>query len=1650
MSQTPTVIRYHTTEHRSQMHGDEFIVVVDSLGRRWNPLLHPRDQNGRFIRTFSFVTFDLPGGGTASGRVSGIDRDGNLLVKVQGTTPGADPRIVENGYVKVPHDKVSVRTVKAQLTGPGTHVGVLQKQQNDSVSTSIKNLRSLGMDDEATKLEEAQRLAMAPPNPRDPKSRSDKERAIELFREVGEAAGAERGKGFSEGDDLNEVKANLSSSELARLNTLDQVTKNTYTARHSLGDNTIDVENDEGPIKGNMPEVRIEAAENELAKDYAEDAPVWDITSGSITEGQMEAPTKATVRDTVAEPQGTEALPEFWRSAYQKLRTGKNRLAGYKQAMQVAPGDRHHVDKNGDVIRVGHIVHTDATKSRAEFTGMVTRIYTDTAGKKHVYVRDFDPSGEKGYSKNYKDHSVQGKSVEIASDDQQSTLFQKLALEGQDEASKSLVKSFTEEYMATMQRRYATPDAKKISSTAGFFDVTPIHLRVKTDANGETLRIGDAVQGPNGEDGFVSYMEPNENTTKVYWHNGKSSRLTSNKLKRMHGATSDVYPDDSAPGTNNYVPTREEAAAIADEKGATSVAEVIRGGGDANAIQAAMVTDVQFQDKLGDIDALYNKRDQTRSAGQDLSDEDRAELDKWDRMFMASAGQFREPDAPLPSPPEAPAADESDELPQNPDNPTEKITEGGVTVREEDGTVIVNDDIEDPIPADDEEAIVQRVQEAEGQEPEAPAEEAPTPSLASKLVGDMGRLVDEAKQAPNTDPNQRRQLDQMMSRLQEAVDAEDGDAVVRSLQGLTGVVNRQVNANLRRTRLAAVLNGRATDGVPMADFVQQKLDAGENIFGAPEPVSRPDRPVGQPDETPEGVDPAVDAGDTAMSEALLLDDGSTLVMDGDEELTEGYYVMDPATITVVDGELTEEAISAFLTETEGSNYDAFSVWFNEADGQFRMARVGVFDSDQEASAAAANTDTNQYVNIADGLVYNVALGGDPNMPTESIEDPRAEERHVRTPGAGRASASTTAKQKSLLDHVAGSGGDEEIARISAAVKNGEEITGADASRLADFIDGLGADQFDKPSDKGLASQLAHKLARATGEEGARGYSSEATALSRGSSVGISLTAQSQSDEIRSLVDRAKEDVKNGDMGEAAKKFRDAADAFDALSAGGEQAPAERAREHAARLDAMGGTTGPAPAQAPEAETPEAPAAPAAEQEQPGTAREALDAAGMPEVEPLTQSQFSNPDTPRTRQVTPQEYSALALRGRDRLTGMLDDSAAPEALQGQTWDEVKRQAWDSVQEEWGGITVDAHSGQAVTGDDDAYALTFRPPGTETVSVPIGSSQEEFDAAMEQALTQFGGEQDSPLWAQQAHLGVFRNDDTGNYEIDPVLVLDNLDDVEAIGAYSGSEGGAYNFKDGLGYWPPYVAEEEAGGGAEEGVPGARRLESPSPEGGEAEPGVPPEEQAGQEGAGPEALEVGGTPTEVLENLFDRIGQPADYGTEHQGRMLGEARSLAGEGLTDEAADRLETAAAAAPEGSDEKRLMLEAATALRGGEAPAGGGPGTPDVTEVESVLSLVEDAIDSEQQAEGEDGPQGMTAELEDASVMLGLIQGRVTSEGPYTELSKDLRELSDWIKDHWRLTDPGPLLDELRSIADGLEGKGVTNAGAPVPAASAS
>jgi hypothetical protein len=53
-------------------------------------------------------------------------------------------------------------------------------------------------------------------------------------------------------------------------------------------------------------------------------------------------------------------------------------------------------------------------------------------------------------------------------------------------------------------------------------------------------------------------------------------------------------------------------------------------------------------------------------------------------------------------------------------------------------------------------------------------------------------------------------------------------------------------------------------------------------------------------------------------------------------------------------------------------------------------------------------------------------------------------------------------------------------------------------------------------------------------------------------------------------------------------------------------------------------------------------------------------------------------------------------------------------------------------------------------------------------------------------------------------VFHDDENHRIDIDPVLVVTNRADVDTIGAATHAIGGAYNFSDGNGYWPPHVAE------------------------------------------------------------------------------------------------------------------------------------------------------------------------------------------------------------------------------------------------------
>lgn len=169
----------------------------------------------------------------------------------------------------------------------------------------------------------------------------------------------------------------------------------------------------------------------------------------------------------------------------------------------------------------------------------------------------------------------------------------------------------------------------------------------------------------------------------------------------------------------------------------------------------------------------------------------------------------------------------------------------------------------------------------------------------------------------------------------------------------------------------------------------------------------------------------------------------------------------------------------------------------------------------------------------------------------------------------------------------------------------------------------------------------------------------------------------------------------------------------------------------------------------------------------------------------------------SRPVSHEEFQRLAADGQSRLDKMAANSS-PHAGLDKHWDELKASTFDETKKSWGGATIDSHTGQVVPQGANKFALTVKAPGLDTVSVPEGASRAQFDKAMDLAKTRFS----AILQREGHHLGVFHDDEHNRIDFDPVIVTSKHSDVETIGAATRAIGGAYNFKDGNGYWPPHV--------------------------------------------------------------------------------------------------------------------------------------------------------------------------------------------------------------------------------------------------------
>lgn len=184
------------------------------------------------------------------------------------------------------------------------------------------------------------------------------------------------------------------------------------------------------------------------------------------------------------------------------------------------------------------------------------------------------------------------------------------------------------------------------------------------------------------------------------------------------------------------------------------------------------------------------------------------------------------------------------------------------------------------------------------------------------------------------------------------------------------------------------------------------------------------------------------------------------------------------------------------------------------------------------------------------------------------------------------------------------------------------------------------------------------------------------------------------------------------------------------------------------------------------------------------------------------SDLSTPDARRSPEVTESEFQSYARRGAAKVAQLKAGATPPCALEGKSWESIKHDAYTKSRDPWGGVTVDSHTGKDVPDGLDAYALTVRDPGMPSVHVSPKASEEDFGKAMETAKARYAHILSRP----NHHLGVFHDADTGNIDIDPVLVTPKLSDVHDIGAFTHAVGGAYHFKSGDGYWPPHVKEKE----------------------------------------------------------------------------------------------------------------------------------------------------------------------------------------------------------------------------------------------------
>lgn len=187
---------------------------------------------------------------------------------------------------------------------------------------------------------------------------------------------------------------------------------------------------------------------------------------------------------------------------------------------------------------------------------------------------------------------------------------------------------------------------------------------------------------------------------------------------------------------------------------------------------------------------------------------------------------------------------------------------------------------------------------------------------------------------------------------------------------------------------------------------------------------------------------------------------------------------------------------------------------------------------------------------------------------------------------------------------------------------------------------------------------------------------------------------------------------------------------------------------------------------------------------------------------LTLNDLSTADGRRSPAVTREEFMEFHDAGKAKYDELRAEKAEPDAIiDDNSFRTLVDDAYNNTRGVWDGETYNAKTGEKVAKDADAYVLSIRDKGVDSVTISPNASKEEFAEAMEEARKRFA----DTLTTKDAHLGVFNDGDTGMIDIDPVYITDKLQTAQELGAYTRATGGAFHIKSGDGYWPPHVADD-----------------------------------------------------------------------------------------------------------------------------------------------------------------------------------------------------------------------------------------------------